>query len=38
MLVLAALLPQISLLRQWGYAVFGLVFAVHAVGSYLYLR
>ena len=38
MLVLAALLPQISLLRQWGYAVFGLAFAVHAVSSYLYLR
>lgn len=38
MLVLAALLPQVGLLREWGYAVFGLVFAVHSVGSYLYLR
>lgn len=38
MLVLAALLPQIELLREWGYAVFGFVFGIHAVGSYLYLR
>jgi hypothetical protein len=38
MLVLAALLPQVSILREWGYGVFGLAFAVHAVGSYIYLR
>lgn len=38
MLVLAALLPQVGILRQWGYAVFGFTFAAHAVGSYLYLR
>lgn len=35
---LAVLLPRVALLRRWGYAVFGVAFAVHAVASYLYLR
>jgi len=38
MLALAVLLPRVTLLQRWGYAVFGLAFAVHAVGSYLALR
>ena len=38
MLALAVLLPRVPFLQRWGYAVFGLAFAVHAVGSYLALR
>jgi uncharacterized membrane protein len=35
MLVLASLLPHVELLQYWGYAVFGVVFLTHAVGTYL---
>jgi hypothetical protein len=38
MLVLAALLPNVEVLHTWGYATFGIVFAVHAAASYLALR
>lgn len=38
MLLLAVLLPTVELLHTWGYATFGIVYAVHAVGSYLALR
>jgi hypothetical protein len=37
-LALAVLIPRIGLLQRWGYAAFGVAFAVHAVASYLYLR
>ena len=38
MLVLAALLPSIEFFHTWGYATFGVVYAAHAVVSYLLLR
>jgi hypothetical protein len=38
MLALAVLLPRVAFLQRWGYAVFGVAFAVHAVSSYLALR
>lgn len=37
MFVLAALIPHVAILRQWGYAVFGIAFGVHALGSYIVL-
>jgi len=37
MLVLAVLIPNIEILQTWGYATYGLLYAVHAVGSYVYL-
>jgi hypothetical protein len=37
MLVLAVLMPNIEVLQTWGYAAYGLLYAVHAVGSYVYL-
>ncbi len=38
MFALAALIPYVELLQTWGYAAFGIVFGLHAVGSYLALR
>ncbi|MFC7135161.1 MULTISPECIES: hypothetical protein [Salinibaculum] len=37
MLGLAAVIPNVPALRRWGYAVFGIAFALHAVGSYIAL-
>ncbi len=37
MLGFAGLLPQFALLRQWGYALFGIAFGLHAIGSYIVL-
>ena len=34
----AALLPRIEFLQEWGYAIFGVLFALHGVGSYVILR
>lgn len=36
-LAYAAVMPRIGLLQEWGYAVFGVLFALHAVGSYVAL-
>ena len=35
LLVLGAFTPHIELLQYWGYAIFGVVFLVHAVASYI---
>ncbi|MFB6218006.1 MAG: hypothetical protein ABEH77_02335 [Halobacteriaceae archaeon] len=37
MLALAALLPNVGVLREWGYATFGVVYALYAGGAYLAL-
>jgi hypothetical protein len=37
MLTLAAAIPAVPLLRQWGYAAFGIAFGLHAVASYYVL-
>jgi hypothetical protein len=37
MLGLAVLMPNVAVLETWGYATFGIVFATHAVVSYLIL-
>lgn len=36
MLVLGAFVPYVEVLQYWGYAVFGVAFLVHAVGTYLF--
>lgn len=36
-LVLAVLMPNVEVLRTWGYVVFGALYAVHGVGSYVLL-
>lgn len=38
MLSLAVLIPTVELLHTWGYAMFGIVYAAHAVGSYFVLN
>jgi len=38
MITIAALLPNVGILSTWGYATFGIVYAVHAVASYVALR
>jgi len=38
MLVLAVLLPNVEFLNTWGYGVFGILYVVHALVSYLALR
>lgn len=38
MLVLAVLLVQVEFLHTWGYALFGIIYGGHALGSYLVLR
>ncbi|MFB6141266.1 MAG: hypothetical protein ABEJ26_12635 [Halosimplex sp.] len=35
---LGAAIPNVDVLRTWGYAVFGASYAAYAVGVYLYLR
>lgn len=37
MLLLAVAMPNVAVLETWGYAAFGVVYAIHAVGSYLHL-
>jgi hypothetical protein len=37
MLVLAVLFPNVEILQTWGYLVFGVLYAVHGVGSYVLL-
>lgn len=37
MLVLAAAMPNVGFLRTWGYAVYGALFLLHSVGSYIVL-
>lgn len=37
MLALAVLMPNVAVLRTWGYVVFGALYAVHGVGSYVLL-
>lgn len=37
MLLLAVVMPNVGVLETWGYAVFGVAYATHAVGSYLAL-
>lgn len=38
MLALAAVMPNVDALETWGYATFGVIYAVHAGVSYLVLR
>ncbi|MFC7073415.1 hypothetical protein ACFQJ7_00615 [Halovenus rubra] len=38
MLTLAALMPNVDIFQTWGYATFGIAFAIHAVVSYLALK
>lgn len=37
MLLLAVVMPNVEMLETWGYTVFGITYAVHALGSYLVL-
>ena len=37
MLAYGAVMPNVEFLQEWGYAIFGLLFAAHGVASYLYL-
>lgn len=37
MLLLALVIPRVPVLQKWGYAVFGIAFGLHAVGSYVLL-
>lgn len=37
-LVLAVLMPNVAFFHTWGYATFGVTYAVHAAASYLVLR
>ncbi|MFB6352603.1 MAG: hypothetical protein ABEJ92_00805 [Halobacteriales archaeon] len=37
MLVLAAIMPNVPALRTWGYTVFGVAYAIHAVVAYVVL-
>lgn len=37
-LAYAAAMPRVDVLQEWGYAVFGILFALHGVGSYVALR
>lgn len=37
MLVYAVLVANVSFLQEWGYVIYGVLFALHGVGSYLYL-
>ncbi|MFC7058162.1 hypothetical protein [Halovenus salina] len=38
MLVLAAVMPNVDVLETWGYAAFGIAYAIHALVAYLALR
>lgn len=37
MLAYGAVMPRIALLQEWGYAIFGILFAVHGIVSYIFL-
>lgn len=37
MLVFGAVMPRIDILQEWGYATFGILFAIHGIVSYVFL-